>query len=79
MLCQTNDQPTYNIDDKNEDRGNRIALDEFRGTIHRAIEIRFLGNFRPAGLGFLIRQNAGIQIGIDRHLLAGHRIKRKSC
>ena len=78
MLRQADDQPANNIDDKNENGGNRIAFDEFRGTIHCTVEIRFLGDFLAAGLGFFICQDTGIQISIDGHLLAWHRIKGKA-
>ena len=78
MLRQTDDQAAHNIDDKDQDRRNGIALDEFRGTVHGTIEIGFLGDFLTAALGLFIAQNAGIQVGVDRHLLAGHGIKSEA-
>ena len=49
MLRQADDQPANNIDDKNDNGGNRIAFDEFRSTIHCTVKIRFLGDFLAAG------------------------------
>ena len=78
MLRQADDQAADNIDHKNQDRGDGVALDEFRGTIHGAVKVGLLGDFLTPDLGFLIRQHAGIEIGVDRHLLARHRIKGKA-
>ena len=40
-LQDTNDKAANDINHHNDDGRNRITLDEFTGTIHRAIKIRF--------------------------------------
>ena len=47
----------------------RIAAHELGGPAHGAVEIRFVPDLAPPALRFLVIDQAGIQIGVDRHLL----------
>ena len=78
MLGHADDQTTEDIDGQNQKTGDGIALHEFGGTVHGAIEICFLPDFGAALARLIGGQQARIQIGIDRHLLAGHRVQGKA-
>lgn len=67
----TNDDAAENIDRGDDQTGDRIATHEFGGTVHRTEEGAFFFQFAAAALGFLFIDDAGGQIRIDRHLLAG--------
>ena len=66
------------VDAEDQQRGNRIALHELAGAVHRAVEIGLGGDFLAAGLGFIGLDQAGREIGVDRHLLAGQGIQREA-
>jgi hypothetical protein len=68
-------QAADDVDDEDEDAGDGIALHELGGAVHRAVEIGFGGDFLAARLGFVRRQQPGIEVRVDRHLLAGHGIQ----
>ena len=66
------------IQDDDHQRRDRIALDEFSGAVHRAVEIRFLLNERAFATRAFRVERAGVHVGVDRHLLARHRIEREA-
>ncbi|MCY1293371.1 hypothetical protein D9M70_426300 [compost metagenome] len=63
------------VDRGDDEAGDRIAAHEFRGTVHRAVEGAFLFEFAAAALGLLFVDQAGREVGVDRHLLAWDRIE----
>ena len=63
------------VDAQDQQRGNRVAFHEFARTIHRTVEIGLGGDFAAARLGFVGGDQAGGQVGVDRHLLAGQGIE----
>ena len=76
-LADADHQAADQVDDDDHDRGDRVALDEPHRAVHRAVELRLaleVGAARARGLGI---DRAGAQLGVDRHLLAGHRIERE--
>ncbi len=77
-LEHANDQATENIDEGNHDAGNRIPLDKFTRTIHSSVEVRFPLQISSPSSCLYVIDKTGIEIGIHRHLLAGHGIKRKT-
>ena len=66
------------VDEQDQDAGDGVAAHELAGTVHGAEEVGFLGHFLAplAGLGFA--DQAGVEVGVDRHLLARHRVKREA-
>ena len=64
-----------NIDRQNDQAGDGVAADEFGGAVHRAEEGAFLFEFAAAALRFLLVDQAGMKIGVDRHLLAGNGVQ----
>ncbi len=78
MLPNANDQAADQVDEEDEDGGNGVATYEFAGTVHGPEEIRFLSDFLAPLLGLLLIDQAGVEIGIDGHLLARHGVEGKA-
>ncbi|MNS88074.1 hypothetical protein D3C72_1220360 [compost metagenome] len=78
VLQQAHQQTADDIDDGHQDAGDGVAAHVFAGTVHGAIEFRFLRHFRAAAARFVFADQAGVQVGIDGHLFAGHRVQREA-
>ena len=63
------------VDGDDDDGGDRVALHELRGTVHRTVEVGFFGDLAAAALGLVLVDEAGVEVGVDRHLLTGHRVE----
>ncbi len=63
------------VDEQDQDGGDGVAADELVGAVHRTVEVGFLAHFLAAGLGLLARQQTGVEVGVDGHLLAGHGVQ----
>ena len=79
MLAHTNGQATNQVDDQNEQAGNRVTRHKLRGTVHGAKEVRFLRKFFAALFGSFLVNHTGIQVGVNGHLFARHGIQSKTC
>ncbi len=79
VLQDTDQHAADQVDEQNQQTGNRIAAHEFTGTVHGTVELGFLGDFGTAALGFRLIDEAGVEVGVDRHLFAGHRVEGKAC
>ena len=79
LLGDANDDSADDVDEHDEQTCDSVATHELGGAVHRAEEAAFVFQ-RLAALfrGLLVDQASG-QIGIDRHLLAGHGVQRKAC
>ncbi len=75
VLQDTDQHAADQVDEQNQQTGNRIAAHEFTGTVHGTVELGFLGDFGTAALGFRLINEAGVEVGVDRHLFAGHRVE----
>ena len=67
--------PPSRLISDDQDAGHRVALDELRGTVHRAVEVGLVGDLRAALARLLVGDLAGVEVGVDRHLLAGHGVE----
>jgi hypothetical protein len=63
---------------RDDDRGDRVALDELGGTVHRAVEVGLGGDLLAAPSRLVLVDEAGVEVGVDGHLLAGHRVEGES-
>ena len=63
------------VDEGDDQAGDGVAADEFRGAVHRAEEGRFLLQLAAAKLRGLVVDDAGRKVGVDRHLLAGNGVE----
>ena len=79
LLGHGDNDAADNIDAHDQKTGNGITAHKFAGAVHRAEEIAFRFQILAALLGFFFINQAGRQIGIHRHLLAGHRVQTEAC
>ena len=79
MLHHADNEATNDINEKDQQPGNRIASNKLTGAIHRAIKIRLPSHISPALPCFILGEHPGIHIRINRHLLARHRVQGKPC
>ncbi len=75
VLHHTHRETANDVDDQNHDAGHGIATHKLAGTVHGTKELRFLTDFCTPLAGFVFSDQAGIQIRINCHLLAGHGIQ----
>ena len=67
--------PREQVDRDDDQAGDRVALDELRGAVHRAVEVGLALDLRAALARLGVGDLPGVQVGVDRHLLAGHRVE----
>ena len=75
LLDDADDDAAEQVDAGDQDAGDRVALDELRGAVHRAVEVGLLGDLGAALARLFVGDLAGVQVGVDRHLLAGHGVQ----
>ena len=68
-------QTAEDVDHQDEDARGGVAAYELAGAVHRTVEIRFRADLRAARPRLFLVDQAGVQIRVDRHLLARHGIK----
>ncbi|MDQ0669721.1 hypothetical protein QF039_004021 [Pseudomonas sp. W2I6] len=78
MLEDADRHAADQVDKQNQQAGDGVAAHEFAGTVHGTVELGFLGDFKATGLGLVLVDQAGVEVGVDRHLLAGHRVEGKT-
>ncbi|CAB5289425.1 hypothetical protein IST461_01172 [Burkholderia multivorans] len=66
------------VDERDHEAGDRVALHELHRAVHRAVHLRFLLELLAALARFVRADDAGAQIRVDAHLLARHRVERKA-
>ena len=69
------DEAADEVDDGDDDAGDGVALDELRGAVHRAVEVGLGGDLGAARAGLVLVDQPGVEVGVDRHLLAGHGVE----
>ena len=74
-LNNTNDRTCDKIYRRDDDRHDRVALDDLGCTVHCAVEVRFALDLIAAQLGFLFIDQAGRQVGVDCHLFTRHGVQ----
>ena len=75
LLRDADDDAADDVDEHDQQARDGVAADEFRGTVHGAEEAAFVFQFLAARFGGLFVDQAGGEVGVDRHLLAGHRVQ----
>jgi hypothetical protein len=63
------------VDGGDDQAGDGVALHELAGAVHGPEEGRFLLQILAALLGGVLVDQAGRQVGVDGHLLAGHGVQ----
>ena len=77
-LDDADKQSADDVDQNDDDARDGVAADELAGAVHRAEEVGLLGDLLPATLGLALVDDAGVQVGVDGHLLAGHAVEGES-
>ena len=78
LLHDADDDAADEVDQRDQDAGHRVALDELRGAVHRAVEVGLLGDLGAAPARLLVGDLARVEVGVDRHLLARHGVEREA-
>ena len=65
------------VDDHDDDRRDDVALDEFHGAVHRAVELAFALQEAPSPSRLVAVDRPRSEFGVDGHLLARHRVERE--
>src|SRR5581483_4080549 len=71
-------QTADDVDQNDENRRDRIAFNEFAGAVHRTVKVGLEFDLFSTLFCLGFGDETCVQVGINRHLLARHRIKRKS-
>ncbi|MNS52924.1 hypothetical protein D3C72_856630 [compost metagenome] len=79
VLENTHQQAADNVDNHDQDTGDGIAANELTRTVHRTVEISFLGHVGAAFFRFIFANQPGIQIGVNGHLFARHPVQHETC
>ena len=74
-MKNSDDKAGTDVDQGDDDAGNGIAADKFRGTVHGSVEIGLVGDLFTAPAGGVLVDQAGIEIGVNGHLLARHGVQ----
>jgi hypothetical protein len=78
VLEHPDDETGNDVDHGDEHGRQRVALREPDGTVHGAVEIRFAPHLFAPLACFAVVDQSGIEVGVDRHLPARHRVQRES-
>ena len=78
VLQHANREAANDVDEQNQNTRHGVAAHELGGAVHGAEEVGFFRHFSAAALGFLFVDQAGVQVGIHRHLFAGHGVQREA-
>ncbi|MNQ92544.1 hypothetical protein D3C85_1079750 [compost metagenome] len=74
-LPDTNGHAADEVDEDNDDAGDRVALDELHRPVEGAIQLAFALQSAAFFLGFFGRDGTGLQVAVDTHLLARHAVQ----
>ena len=75
FLHHGDDDAADDVDADNQQARDGVAAHEFAGAVHGAEEIGFAFQLLAAAAGFGFVDKTGGQIGVHRHLLAGHGVQ----
>ncbi len=75
LLHDADGEAANDVDERNEHRRDGVAAHELARAVHRAVEVSLLLDFAPAFTRLRFVNDAGVEFGVDGHLLAGHRVQ----
>jgi hypothetical protein len=78
LLRDADDDAADDVDEDDEQARHRVAAHEFGGTVHGAEEAAFVLQRHAALARRLLVDQAGVEVGIDRHLLARHSVQMEA-
>ena len=77
VLHDPEEQPRADVDQGDDDARDRIAPDELPSAIHRAEEVGLAVDVLTASVGLVLVDQAGVEVGVDRHLPARHAVEHE--
>ena len=78
VLQYTHQQAADHVNHHDQNARDGVTAHKLARTVHGAVEVRLLRHFRTAFFGFIFGDKAGVQVGVDRHLLARHPVQHKT-
>ena len=78
MLQYADRETADDVDEHDHNAGYSIAAHEFAGAVHCAVKLGFESDHGAALARFVFADKAGIEVGVDRHLLAWHGVQSKT-
>src|SRR5581483_1460036 len=78
VLPDADDEAADQVDEQDQHGGDRIAAHELAGAVHRPEEIGFAADLLAPRSRLLLVDEAGVEVGVDRHLLARHAVEDKA-
>ncbi len=75
VLQHADGEPAEDVDEEDQDPGDGVAAHELRRAVHRAVEVGLGCDLQAAPARLVLADQACIEVGVDRHLLAGHRVE----
>ncbi len=78
LLHDTDEYSADDVDEGDDQRSDRVSLHELGRAVHRAVEIGLARDLGAAAARFILVDEPRIQISVDRHLLARHRVECES-
>ena len=75
LLGDADDHAADDVDEDDQQAGDGVAAHELGGAVHGAEEAAFVLELLAAAARLVLVDQAGGQIGVDRHLLAGHGVE----
>ena len=63
------------VDEQNQQAGDGVAANELARTVHRTVKVRLGGDLDPAHLRLGLIDQPGVEVSVDRHLLARHGVE----
>ena len=78
MVHGADDHAADQVQRHDDQRGDRIALDELAGAVHGGVKVGLALHARALPARTLRVEQPCVHVGVDRHLFAGHCVKRKA-
>ena len=76
LLQHADGDAAEDVDGDDDSAGDRVAAHELGRAVHRAVEVGLvLRSSARRSRASRVGDQAGVQVGVDRHLLAGHRVE----
>ena len=79
VIQRADDHAAEQVQRDDDERRDGVAFDELARAVHRRVEIGLALDARALAARDVGIEQAGVQIRVDRHLLAGHRVEREAC
>ncbi|MDA7650754.1 hypothetical protein N8607_00475 [bacterium] len=71
--------PPHQVQCRDHEACDRVTSDELRGTVHGPVELGLARDLLPPRARLVGVDQAAIEVGVDGHLLARHRVQNKAC